>query len=586
LFSYLLAFSTALIVSLPITRIVREWAKNHGWVDKPDGKRKLHRVPTPRIGGLGIYIALLIGTLPILFLHTQVADYVSHNFIILVQIVALSGAMLLIGLWDDLKNASAWKKFLAQSVVAVLCWIAGFRILEVWTGDHVHLWWVLSIPLTVLWIVGITNAFNLIDGIDGLAAGAALFATLTMLVVSVMGGFALSAVLLSALSGAILGFLRYNFNPATIFLGDCGSYLLGFILALLSIRGSQKNTAAFAIAVPIVALGLPMLDTGLAIARRFVRGNRIFSADKRHIHHLLISRGLSPKHAVILLYGISGLFGLFSLCFINPAGKTNGVVLAILGACIWFGIRQLRYSEMKGLTTHISRGFQNQRKLLAGSVVVGQMIEELRNAKDINQLTHAIGSGLEELCFSRFELSVSNSGGTVRLDPGNQWKVTLSGMESIVLDWTSPCWSCQTRSHAKEEADLHPYLYPEENCETFCNGCERLKNPILQKGMPNHLGPEYRITFPLFDVDASDLGTARFYHPSGREYPISAIVILSQNIGQEFEKALQKIFCEIKTASDRAQELSDLVFRTNVARQTEYTVDVINSKTNDSRTNI
>jgi len=135
-------------------------------------------------------------------------------------------------------------------------------------------------------------------------------------VVSVVGNAPLSSLLLFALTGAIVGFLRYNFSPASIFLGDSGSYFLGFLLAILAIRGSQKSTTALAIAVPLVALGLPVVDTGLAIVRRFVSGKPIFSADKRHIHHILLQRGLGTKHAVILLYGISGLFGLVSLLFI------------------------------------------------------------------------------------------------------------------------------------------------------------------------------------------------------------------------------------------------------------------------------
>ncbi len=545
MFSYLLAFSTALFASLFVTRIVREWAKRKGWVDKPDGKRKLHSHPIPRVGGLGLYLALVMGLVPIAFLHTAVADYMLQNQRPLGFVLALSGLMMLVGLWDDLQNVVAWKKFAVQSLVAILCWMAGFRILEVWAGDHVHLWWVLSLPLTILWVVGITNAFNLIDGIDGLAAGAALFATLSMLVVSVVGNLALSAVLLSALAGAILGFLRFNFNPASIFLGDSGSYLLGFILALLSIRGSQKSTAAFAIAVPVVALGLPMLDTGLAIARRFVRGKPIFSADRHHIHHLLLNRGLKPRHAAVLLYGISGIFGLFSLCFINPAGKTNGVVLAILGGCIGLGIRQLRYAELQGLKGHLSRGLQHQRKLLAGSVVVGQTIEGMQNSKSLNDLVHAVGAGLEELCFSRFELAVLNDRLATSLQLDGQWDLIHSGMGSTLLRWTSRCKSCERRADTKIAENIQTYMILENGDDFSCDGCEGLKNPTLQRNMkPRGLADsavDYRITFPLCDRGGSELGTVRFYHPVGNDYPISAIAILSQNVGSEFETALQRI---------------------------------------------
>jgi UDP-GlcNAc:undecaprenyl-phosphate/decaprenyl-phosphate GlcNAc-1-phosphate transferase len=562
-FSYLMAFGTALFASLFVTRIVREWAKRKGWVDKPDGKRKLHDHPIPRIGGLGIYLALIIGLVPIAFVHTAVADYMLRNHRALAFVLALSGLMMLVGLWDDLQDVAAWKRFAVQSLVALLCWMAGFRILEVWAGDHIHLWWMLSLPLTILWIVGITNAFNLIDGMDGLAAGAALFATLSMLVVSVIGDFALSALVLSAIAGAILGFLRYNFNPASIFLGDSGSYLLGFLLSLLAIKGSQKSTAAFAIAVPIVALGLPMLDTGLAIARRFVRGKSIFSGDRRHIHHLLINRGLEPRRAVILLYGISGLFGLFSLCFINPSEKTNGVFLAILGVCIWLGIQKLRYSELNGLKCYFSKGLQNQRKLLAGSVVVGQIIEEMQKAKTLYDLVHAIGSGLEELCFSRFEFAILSDKANISMGSDKQWEMIPLATGGIFLRWTSPCRNCE-KIREKRGSDILDVNISSTNTNEYpCDNCEGAKNPILQKNSSMRLGHlsvssiENEILFPLCNRDGFAVGHIKYYHPAGDEYPVSAIAILSQNIGKEAEMGLQRILCN-EISSGRYKDEANL----------------------------
>jgi UDP-GlcNAc:undecaprenyl-phosphate/decaprenyl-phosphate GlcNAc-1-phosphate transferase len=535
MYSYLLAFSTALIISLFMTRSVREWAKRKGWVDKPDGKRKLHALPTPRIGGLGLYLAFVIALFPIFLLHTHVADYLRAHFFIFAYIILFSGLVMLIGLWDDLRNISPWKKFTAQSVVAILCWVAGFRILEVWSGE-VSLGWVLSLALTVLWIVGITNAFNLIDGMDGLAAGAALFATLALLVLSVVSDYKLSALVLSALAGTILGFLRFNFNPASIFLGDSGSYLLGFVLALISIRYSQKSTAAFAIAIPVVALGLPVLDTALAVARRFVKGKPIFSADGRHIHHLLVQRGLKPRHAVILLYGISGFFGLVSLCFVNPTGKTNGVILAILGLCVLFGVQQLRYSELHGLRGHLSRGLQNQRRLVAGSVVVGNILEQTKKAESIDAVLRAIGFGLEELCFSRFDLIVRSDSITVPAILDKRWEVIPVELGGMVFRWNSLCKSC---SRVKASNDYRP--------EFSCDGCESLKNPILQKNIhlssygQSESGFEYQLMLPLSGENGSELGILRFYHPATDDYPVSAISILSQNIVKEFEKVLQRI---------------------------------------------
>jgi UDP-GlcNAc:undecaprenyl-phosphate GlcNAc-1-phosphate transferase len=289
--TYFAVFLIAVLISLLSTRRVMNWALRKGWVDKPDSCRKLHAVPIPRIGGVAIYISLVISLGCLYFLPTIIATQFRLQLLSTIKLLVLGGMMLLVGLWDDLKNLKPWTKFAAQIVVAIIAWSLGFRILSSWSSEGTVLsLGVLSLPLTVLWIVGITNAFNLIDGMDGLAAGAALFATAAMLVPSFGEGFFLSPILLLALAGSIIGFLRYNFNPASIFLGDSGSFLLGSILSLMAVEYSYKSTAAFAIGVPIVALGLPVLDTLMVIIRRFLNGKPIFLGDRRHIHHILIER--------------------------------------------------------------------------------------------------------------------------------------------------------------------------------------------------------------------------------------------------------------------------------------------------------
>jgi UDP-GlcNAc:undecaprenyl-phosphate/decaprenyl-phosphate GlcNAc-1-phosphate transferase len=524
MYSYLLSFTTALVVSFVITPFVRSFAKKKGWVDIPD-HRKIHKFPIPRVGGIGIYCAFVVAVIPILFVGTAVSAYLRNNIHVFVGILVFSGFILLIGLWDDLKNISAWKKFSAQSFVAILCWLAGFQINTVWLGSQFQLVWILSLALTVLWIVGITNAFNLIDGMDGLAAGAALFATLATMTVSVVGDYKLSAVILAALAGAILGFLRYNFNPASVFLGDSGSYLLGFILGLVSIRYSQKSSAVFSIAIPIVTFGLPVLDTGLAIIRRFLKGKPIFSADMGHIHHVLIKRGLKTRHAVMLLYGISGLFGLFSLCFLNPSGRTNGVILAMLGVCVLLGVQQLRYSELHGLREHLFRGLQNQRALVAGSIVIRQMMDQMREAKTPAELISAIGSGLEELCFSRFELAIRDIDKFQDGSFKEEWEIIPLESGGKIFRWNSFCRSCEKTGFAM----------PGSSCEN----CECIKNPTLQKNMHwialnSADSSDCQIALPLEGREHENVGFMKFYYPSKVEYPISAISILSQDICKEF----------------------------------------------------
>jgi len=547
MYSYLLTFVISLSISLSLTPLVRELAKKKGWVDRPDGKRKIHDIPIPRVGGIGIYSAILLSLIPVFFLYTEVGSYLRGNVRSILSVLLLAGLMMLVGLWDDLKNISPWKKIAAQALIGILCWLVGFRILEVWAIENVFLWKFLSLPVTVLWIIVITNAFNLIDGMDGLASGAALFSTLAILVVSIAGSQQLPTIILLALAGAVVGFLRYNFNPASIYLGDSGSMLLGFLLSLVSIIGSQKSTVAFAIAVPIVALGLPVLDTTLSIARRFVRGRPIFSADNGHIHHLLMHRGFTTRNAVIMLYGICGLFGLFSLCFINPSGKTNGVILAILGFCVLFGIQKLRYSELSVLKGHLSRGLQNQRKLLAAGVVVQHIIEGMQKSENLKDLVDSMGRGLEELCFSRFEIVIPNDETSGLIISGENWTVMPLALGGTVLRWTSPCRRCNRIQDINSVSGLSVAESAQRRETLSCEGCEGFKHPILQRNILANLkdtansGLEYQIAVPLCGQNGADLGIVKFYHPTGEDYPVSAIAVLSQNIVREFEKSLQRI---------------------------------------------
>jgi UDP-GlcNAc:undecaprenyl-phosphate GlcNAc-1-phosphate transferase len=521
--SYLTVFITALLSSFLLTRMVRDWAKRRGWLDHPDSVRKLHTEPIPQGGGIAILLSMLVGLAVLALLQTNVGVLFRQNLLNIIPIIGLGGLMMLVGLWDDAKSISAWKKFSGQIVVAIIAWAAGFRILVGWShhGELISLG-ILSLPLTVLWIVGITNAFNLIDGIDGLSAGAALFAMVSLLVFSIVGEMVIPIILLSALAGATLGFLRFNFNPASIYLGDSGSLFLGFMLALLSISGSQKSTTAFAIAVPVVAFGLPVLDTAVTIVRRFVSGTPIFSGDRRHIHHVLIEKGLKPRNAVILLYGVCGMFGLVSLLFLNPTGKTIGFGLAVLGACMWFGIQQLHYPELRELNAHFARGIQNQRGLIAGSVVVGRLIIDFRRAVQPGPLWDNLAAGLAELEFSGFVLKTQWPQIEAGLPTGTGWKVTRDGSGEVVLSWCSP----NPGSPDSVRGRLFQYSAQKKSDADF----------VIQ--FPMHLPAHKDSSKRTQRVPA---GTISFYHPLTREYPTPAICLLSQNVWAEFENALVRI---------------------------------------------
>jgi UDP-GlcNAc:undecaprenyl-phosphate GlcNAc-1-phosphate transferase len=253
---------------------------------------------------------------------------------------------LALGIYDDIQGAHAGKKLIVQTSAAVILFFFGFEIQRISNpfGSAIHLGW-LSLPITIFWLVGLSNAFNLIDGIDGLASGVAFFATSTLLAVALFLGNILPSLFTAALAGATLGFLRYNFNPARIFMGDSGSLFLGFTIAAISIHGSEKAHAAVAILIPVVALGLPIMDTLLAIARRVYRGLPIPTADKEHIHHKLIQYGFSHRRATLILYSFCIVLSSLAVLLSISSSVWVGIILAFLGLFVFWGFKRYKIYE-------------------------------------------------------------------------------------------------------------------------------------------------------------------------------------------------------------------------------------------------
>ena len=258
--------------------------------------------------------------------------------------------------------------------------------------------------LTVTWVLLISNAFNLIDGLDGLSAGSALFSTLVVFVVSLFSGNPFVAVMSVTLAGAILGFLRYNFNPATIFLGDSGSLFLGFMLSAVSLAGAQKSTTLVAVAIPIVSFGLPLLDTFLSVVRRFLSGQPLFTGDREHIHHKLLKRGFTHKQAVVMLYGVSAALGLASLLLLYPTGTATGIVLTVVGIGIWFGVQHLGYHEFAELGRAAKRTV-DQKQIIVNNLSVRRATEELSSADDFSSLCSILESAFAANEFDSFDLA-------------------------------------------------------------------------------------------------------------------------------------------------------------------------------------
>jgi UDP-N-acetylmuramyl pentapeptide phosphotransferase/UDP-N-acetylglucosamine-1-phosphate transferase len=309
----------------------------------------------------------------------------------------------LLGVYDDLRFVGPYWKFGIQAVAAVLLYSGGVGVhqLDLLSAGH-SLRAVVGLPLTVLWVLLITNAFNLIDGLDGLAAGSAFFSTIVVFVTSLLVPNATVTLLTIALAGVILGFLRFNFHPASIFLGDSGSMFIGFMLAALALAGSEKAPTMIAVAIPVVAFGFPILDVLLAVSRRFLGGKPLFAGDRDHIHHKLLKRGLSQRGAVLVLYGVTTVFAVLSLALLHGA-EMIALVLAVIGIGITLGVQYLGYAEFSELQGALRRTAERKRAI-ANNVEVRHAVEALDACKDFRLLCGILKNTLEAIGFDGFRL--------------------------------------------------------------------------------------------------------------------------------------------------------------------------------------
>jgi len=418
-------FFLSLLFSFVFTRYVRDFACRRGWVAVPSQDRHLHSSPLPRLGGVAIFLSFSLSMLAAAVLASYL-PYLHSAFSpkTLVTILVPASLVFLLGLYDDLYSVGPYSKFAVQALAATMLFLGGLRILNipVLFGEH-ELPWFVGLPLTILWVLAITNAFNLIDGLDGLAAGSALFSTLVAFVVTLLSGYSLVTVMTIALAGAILGFLRYNFNPATIFLGDSGSLFIGFLLSALALAGAQKAPTIVAVAIPVVSFGLPILETSLSILRRLIGGRPVFTADREHIHHKLLQHGLTHRQVVIVLYGVSAVFALLSLFLLWPTGSSLGLVLAVLGIGIWIGVQRLGYLELGELGRVAQRTFE-QRQIVINNLAIRRATEELKAARDYEQIRRVLEAAFRSNDFDgldiKFKLFPGESHPPGTAEPGTQ----------------------------------------------------------------------------------------------------------------------------------------------------------------------
>jgi UDP-GlcNAc:undecaprenyl-phosphate GlcNAc-1-phosphate transferase len=369
MFKYLILFLITSVFSLLLTPILRTVSRRVGALDLP-GERKVHDQPVPRLGGVAIFISFNL----VLLVASQIGFFhFPQNFLKEIKfwwLLVASAIVLGLGAVDDFRRMPVSVKFSFQIIAGLIVALTIYKIdmINLPFGTiHLGMW---SIPATVLWVVAITNAVNLLDGLDGLAAGTSFIVCAAVFGIALLQqniGIAIFSVILA---GSILGFLKYNFHPASIFLGDSGAYFLGFILSVLSLQGGLKGTTTIAILIPIIALGLPIIDTILAMFRRLLKslhimevdqeknvikffyldGWSMFRADREHIHHRLLQIGFTQKKAVMILYAVSLILGGLALSSVYFKNINYALLLTAIGVASYIGISKLGYSEIQILS--------------------------------------------------------------------------------------------------------------------------------------------------------------------------------------------------------------------------------------------
>jgi UDP-GlcNAc:undecaprenyl-phosphate GlcNAc-1-phosphate transferase len=426
------ASAKAFLIAVIGTPIIRDVFRSYNVVDRP-GRRKVHRYPIPRVGGMAIALAYGISLISLGNISGSLPDYRSPAW----TLIAGAGVVFLVGLLDDFFDLKPVFKIVGVVIAAFIVFWNGIRI-DTLVGVEMPLW--LSFVVTVGWLLLTTNALNLIDGLDGLCAGMGLLATLTLFGAAVIyGNYPLAHATLP-LAGALVGFLCYNFNPATVFLGDSGAMLIGFLLGCYGMFWTQKAATLLSVTVPLLALSIPILDVSLSVLRRFLMNRPIFSADKGHIHHKLLDLGLSPKRAVLLLYLASVLPAGLALVLSAP-NLRRYQAYAVIAFCIavWIGVRRLRYVE-----------FDMAGNLLFGGEFHKAIDARLRLRTLVVALDHTAGE--DEWWARIIDLARELNWVRVRLEGDH------SAREQVLSEEVAPVWSFRVPLSESESLYAEGYV--------------------------------------------------------------------------------------------------------------------------------
>ena len=387
---------SAFLFCLILTPFIRDLFLRHGLVDHPDSERKTHLRAVPRMGGIPIALAYGCALLTCFYLSPDGGGmYIQHKQLFL----ALLPAALLVfttGLLDDLYGLKPWQKLCGELLGACLAVAFGAHLsigqLPVWVCNL----------LSVIWLIGCSNAVNLIDGMDGLATGVGLLASLTTIVMALLTGNHGLALATVPLAGALLAFLRYNFAPASVFLGDCGSLTIGFALGCFSLIWSQHSGTVFGIVAPLMALALPLVDVGLAIGRRYLRSVPIFSADRGHIHHKVLGLGFSTRGAALLLYAVCGLSASLAVLEDMTPWSLGWLILLVFLTLVLLGINKLGYIEFAAAARTLSR--RSVLRAVQDDIYVQELSASLNNAQSLEAWWTVIHQACREMRFSSARL--------------------------------------------------------------------------------------------------------------------------------------------------------------------------------------
>jgi UDP-GlcNAc:undecaprenyl-phosphate/decaprenyl-phosphate GlcNAc-1-phosphate transferase len=400
-------FVTSILFAGVFTWLVRDLAEQFRWTCEPITGRHIHARAIPRLGGVAVYCTFM----PLWMLYCWATPFLgvqaTPGFASYAQAIFVSATiMFAVGLLDDIWNLKAGTKLLFQILSASYLYMNGISIgSHLLVRDH-HYQFAISYIATVFWVILISNAINLIDGIDGLAAGGALFATITILVMAIVGQQNLLAFASVALAGSLIGFLKFNSHPATIFMGDGGSLFLGSMLASLSLLGRHlTGHPPFSLTIPIVALGFPIMETLLSVGRRLIRGISIFLADRNHVHHRLLDMGLSQRQVVVVLYGVCAIFMSTSIVLMYPNPYSRTAVWIVLGVMAVMGIGRLGYAEFDELAAALWRTL-HQRRVISHDVAFRVAAVSLAHATSLDESCAILKDAAEGCGLCEFHLTI------------------------------------------------------------------------------------------------------------------------------------------------------------------------------------